>query len=157
MAATQFQINFGDHNPNIHKPGFLQPTDLRFFLPEGLYFIYLFVHFFLSFFFSFSLPVCFIFHIRFFFFLDSLQYWGVTFLKLEKMIYKEHQKLRGIKEEYAKYRYLQLCRYLRSYGTVTFLVKAIKSKTPFNWFYKDAPLVLGFSRDYVSIMPQKKV
>jgi len=122
LAATQFQINFGDHNPDIHKPGFLQPSDLRFFLPE-----------------------------------DSLQYWGVTFLKLEKMIYKEHQKLRGIKEEYAKYRYLQLCRYLRSYGTVTFLVKAIKSKTSFNWFYKDSPLVLGFSRDYVSIMSQKKV
>lgn len=24
LAATLFQINFGDHNPNIHKPGFLK-------------------------------------------------------------------------------------------------------------------------------------
>jgi talin len=29
LAATQFQINFGDHNPSIHKPGFLKYISLK--------------------------------------------------------------------------------------------------------------------------------
>jgi len=93
LAATQFQINFGDHNPSIHKPGFLSLKELKFFLPT-----------------------------------DCLENWGITFQKLEKMIYKEHQKLRGIKEEYAKYRYLQLCRTLSTYGTVFFSSKICPAK-----------------------------
>jgi hypothetical protein len=61
FAGTLFQISFGDHNPDIHKPGFLRsPDDLNFFLaPEYIA--------------------------------------SVPFAKLERMIYKEHSALRGIK------------------------------------------------------------
>ena len=31
LVATQFQINFGDHNPRIHRPGFLKREDIRHF------------------------------------------------------------------------------------------------------------------------------
>jgi FERM central domain len=34
LAATLFQINFGDHNPNIHKPGFLKYASSN--LPSAL-------------------------------------------------------------------------------------------------------------------------
>ena len=121
LAATQFQINFGDYNPTIHTVGFLQLKDLKFFLP----------------------PEC-------------LDFWGVTFQKLEKMIYREHQKLRGIKEEYAKYRYLQLCRNLRAYGTVCFQVKLLSHKGNSN--ISQLPSIgflLGFSRDSFVLLTLK--
>ena len=122
LAATQFQINFGDHNPNIHKPGFLQLKDLKFFLP-----------------------------------VECLEFWGVTFQKLEKSIYREHQKLRGIKEEYAKYRYLQLCRNLRAYGTVCFQVKLLTAKGKANNLnlLPSTGFLLGFSRDSLRFLTLK--
>jgi len=122
LAATQFQINFGDHNPSIHQPGFLKYSDLKFFLPP-----------------------------------DCLEFWGVPFQKLEKMIYKEHQKLRGIKEEYAKYRYLQLCRNLRTYGTVFFQVKLVqhKGRGPSQPKLPNDYMFLGFSRDSISFLTAK--
>jgi len=120
LAATQFQINFGDHNPSIHKPGFLNFKDLKFFLPE-----------------------------------PNLEFWGVTFQKLEKMIYKEHHKLRGIKEEFAKYRYLQLCRNLRTYGTVFFHAKLQFHKGKVHAKIPDQPLVIGFSRDCILLLTAK--
>lgn len=130
MAATHFQINFGDHNPFIHQPGFLQQKDLKFFLPA-----------------------------------DCLETYGITFQKLEKTIYKEHQKLRGIKEEYAKYRYLLLCRSLRTYGTVFFQVELVQHKGRVSLgatfvvrdFFGMTPsaLLLGFSRDCILLLYQK--
>eukprot|EP01119_Soliformovum_irregulare_P014991 TRINITY_DN4169_c0_g1_i1.p1 TRINITY_DN4169_c0_g1~~TRINITY_DN4169_c0_g1_i1.p1 ORF type:complete len:889 (-),score=215.13 TRINITY_DN4169_c0_g1_i1:222-2888(-) len=120
LAATKFQINFGDHNPAIHKPGFLKQTDLKHFLPE------------------------------------SLESWGITFQKLEKQIYKEHCKLRGIKEEFAKYRYLQLCRNLKSYGTVLFPVKLVSQKGK-NCKLPSEVILLGFSRDSILFMTNNKL
>jgi len=119
LAATLFQINFGDHNPNIHKPGFLKPQDLRFFLP-----------------------------------LECLEAWGLNFQKVEKMIYKEHRKLRGIKEVYAKFRYVQLCRSLKTFGAVFFPVKSIKER-PHHLLPSAQSLLLGFSRKCILILTSK--
>jgi len=118
LAATLFQINFGDHNPNIHKPGFLKPQDLRFFLP-----------------------------------LECLEAWGLTFQKVEKMIYKEHRKLRGIKEVYAKFRYVQLCRSLKTFGAIFFHVRTIKERP--HPLLPTQSLLLGFSRKCIFILTAK--
>jgi len=113
-----FQINFGDHNPNIHKPGFLKSQDLRFFLP-----------------------------------LECLEAWGLTFQKVEKMIYKEHRKLRGIKEVYAKFRYVQLCRLLKTFGAIFFHVRSLKEKP--HPLLPTQTLLLGFSRKCILILNAK--
>lgn len=42
---------------------------------------------------------------------------------IEKMIYGEHRKLHNLSELNAKFRYIQLCRSLRTYGVTFFLVK----------------------------------
>jgi hypothetical protein len=118
LAATLFQINFGDHNPNIHKPGFLKPQDLRFFLP-----------------------------------FQCLEAWGLTFQKVEKMIYKEHRKLRGIKEVYAKFRYVQLCRSLKTFGAIFFPVRTIKERP--HPLLPTQSLLLGFSRKCILILTAK--
>jgi hypothetical protein len=94
LVATQFQINFGDHNPRIHTPGFLKREDLRHFC-----------------------------------FSTCLSQWQVSFAELEKMVYKEHAKLRGLKTAYAKYRYVQLCQGLRLYATALFDVRPMVSVT----------------------------
>jgi len=122
LAATLFQINFGDHNPNIHKPGFLKPQDLRFFLPA-----------------------------------ECLVLWNIAFHKVEKMIYKEHRKLRGIKEVYAKFRYVQLCRTLKTYGAIFF---PVKQQSPSGMKEKLGPsstasLLLGISRKCIFILTAK--
>lgn len=119
LAATQFQINFGDHNPTIHKPGFLKPQDLRFFLP----------------------PEC-------------LEVWNINFQKVEKLIYKEHRKLRGIKEVYAKFRYVQLCRSLKTYGAIFFQVKPPVKEKP-HPLLPSTSLLLGFSRKSILILTAK--
>lgn len=93
--------------------------------------------------------------LQFFLPTEYLDFWGVTFQKLEKMIYKEHQKLRGIKEEFAKYRYLLLCRNLRTYGTAFFQVKLTahhgkaQPKLPLDTMF------IGFSRDSISFTTAK--
>lgn len=118
LAATLFQINFGDHNTNIHKPGFLKPQDLRFFLP-----------------------------------LECLEAWGLNFQKVEKMIYKDHRKLRGIKEVYAKFRYVQLCRSLKTFGAIFFHVRGIKERP--HPLLPTQSLLLGFSRKCILILTSK--
>jgi len=121
LAATLFQINFGDHNPNIHKPGFLKPQDLRFFLP-----------------------------------VEYLEAWNLTFLKVEKLIYKEHRKLRGIKEVYAKFRYVQLCRTLPTFGAIFFQVKQPLKEKPHPLLPSaSSSLLLGFSRKCILIVTPK--
>ena len=42
---------------------------------------------------------------------------------IEKFIYGEHRKLHTMSELNAKFRYIQLCRSLRTYGVTFFLVK----------------------------------
>lgn len=42
---------------------------------------------------------------------------------LDKRIFAEHRKLKGMTELNAKYRYIQLCRSLKTYGMTFFLVK----------------------------------
>eukprot|EP01133_Synstelium_polycarpum_P001346 gene1346-1540_t len=123
LAATLFQINFGDHNPTIHRAGFLKSQDLKFFLPA-----------------------------------DCLELWGMSFQKIEKTLYKEHRNLRGIKEVYAKFRYVQLCRSLKTFGATFFTVKqryrdlsTHNSLLPSN----STPLLLGFSRKCILIMIAK--
>jgi talin len=41
----------------------------------------------------------------------------------EKKMYSEHKKLQGLNELNAKYRYVQLCRSLKTYGISFFMVK----------------------------------
>ena len=42
---------------------------------------------------------------------------------IEKVIFSEHRKLHNLSELNAKFRYIQLCRSLRTYGVTFFLVK----------------------------------
>eukprot|EP00727_Mastigamoeba_balamuthi_P010099 m51a1_g5711 hypothetical protein (922) ;mRNA; f:1083938-1086911 len=92
LAATLFQSSFGDHNPLIHKPGFLQPGDMKFFMAQ-----------------------------------EHVAAAG-GFIRLERMIYKEHSTLRGLTAIMAKYRFVQLCRSLPTYGTTFFPIKGIVKK-----------------------------
>jgi len=80
LAALQVQAVYGNHNPAVHKIGFLKLTD--FMAPQ----------------------------------------WSKK-KELEKDVYKEHKKLIGMIEINAKYRYVQFCRSLKTYGITTFLVK----------------------------------
>jgi len=43
--------------------------------------------------------------------------------KIDKKIMFEHSKLQGMTELNAKFRYVQLCRSLKTYGVTFFLVK----------------------------------
>eukprot|EP01114_Cavostelium_apophysatum_P019200 TRINITY_DN6120_c0_g1_i3.p1 TRINITY_DN6120_c0_g1~~TRINITY_DN6120_c0_g1_i3.p1 ORF type:complete len:211 (+),score=71.64 TRINITY_DN6120_c0_g1_i3:230-862(+) len=94
--------------------------------------------------------------LKFFFPSGCLELWNITFQKLEKLIYKEHCKLRGIKEEYAKYRYLQLCRSLSTYGTVFFQARLLQHVTKANSpSLPSTPILIGFSRDSISFLTPK--
>ena len=42
---------------------------------------------------------------------------------VERRVLQEHRKLKGMTELNAKYRYIQLCRSLKTYGMTFFLVK----------------------------------
>ena len=46
---------------------------------------------------------------------------------IEKVIFSEHRKLHNLSELNAKFRYIQLCRSLRTYGVTFFLVKVCPS------------------------------
>ncbi|KNC74224.1 hypothetical protein SARC_13223, partial [Sphaeroforma arctica JP610] len=64
--------------------------------------------------------------------------------KSETRIASEHRKLKGMTELNAKYRYIQLCRSLKTYGMSFFLVKEkVKGKN------KLVPRLLGVSRDSI--------
>ena len=59
-------------------------------------------------------------------FLELRKFLPPHFVKLkgiEKSIYAEHCKLVNLSEINAKYRYIQFCRSLRTYGVIFFLVK----------------------------------
>ena len=63
---------------------------------------------------------------------------------MENKIFAEHRKLQGMTELNAKFRYVQLCRSLKTYG-VTFFV--VKEKVPKK--NKMIDILLGVTRDSV--------
>ena len=63
---------------------------------------------------------------------------------IEKSIFQEHRKLHSLTELNAKFRYIQLCRSLKTYGVTFFLVKEkMKGRN------KLVPRLLGITRDSV--------
>ncbi len=95
------QIQYGNHEPDKHKPGFLKMDD--FVPPE--------------------------YNRR---------------LALEKKIYKEHRKLQGMTELNTKFRYVQLCRSLKTYGATFFLVKEKNVKRN-----RMVEVLIGITRDII--------
>lgn len=67
---------------------------------------------------------------------------------LDEKIFREHKKLVGLVEANAKYRYVQLCRSLKTYG-ITFFDVQLKLKDKSK---KKVDLQLGVTRDGVLIM-----
>ena len=67
--------------------------------------------------------------------------------ELETKIFQEHRKLQGMTELNAKFRYVQLCRSLKTYGVTFFL---IKEKVPKK--NKMVDILLGITRDSVMRM-----
>lgn len=100
LGALQLQIQYGNHEPDKHRPGFVKLVD--FCPPEYRK--------------------------------DK---------DFEKRMYSEHKKLQGMKDLNAKFRYVQLCRSLKTYG-VTFYLVAEKSKRN-----KMTPILLGINREKV--------
>jgi len=45
--------------------------------------------------------------------------------EIDKKIFQEHRKLQGMTELNAKFRFVQLCRSLKTYGVTFFLVKVL--------------------------------
>jgi talin len=101
FAAMQCQAQYGNHDPEKHKPGFIPLKD---FLP--------------------------------------FEYRKKK--EVEKKIYSEHRKLQGMTELNAKYRYVQLCRSLKTYGVTFFQVR---EKVPKKNKY--VPVLLGVTRESV--------
>lgn len=101
FGAMQCQVQFGDHQPDKHKPGFF---DVKGLLPP--------------------------------------EYGKIK--GIDKKIFQEHAKLHGMTELNAKYRYIQLCRSLKTYGVTFFLVKEKERGKN-----KLVPRLLGVTRDAV--------
>eukprot|EP00002_Diphylleia_rotans_P029934 TRINITY_DN611_c0_g1_i1.p1 TRINITY_DN611_c0_g1~~TRINITY_DN611_c0_g1_i1.p1 ORF type:complete len:1815 (-),score=510.74 TRINITY_DN611_c0_g1_i1:219-5663(-) len=71
----------------------------------------------------------------------------LTFLKnktIDKDIFTEHKKLSGLSEVNAKYRYVQTCRQLKTYGITFFTIKEKTKKDK-----KPVPRLLGVTRDSI--------
>ncbi|KAM9956083.1 hypothetical protein ACTFIW_005939 [Dictyostelium discoideum] len=101
FGALQCQIQLGNHNPNLHKPGYLK---IKEYFPPS-------------------------FHKK---------------KDAEKDIYKEFRKLTGMSESNSKFRYVQLCRSLKTYGITFFLTKErVKGQK------KPVPKLLGITRDSI--------
>lgn len=102
------QIDFGDHSPDRHKPGFLD--DLRTVLPA-----------------------------------EYAKIKGV-----EKLIFAEHKKLMGTSEINVKYKYITMCRSLKTYGITFFTVKEkLQGKN------KMVTRLLGITRECVMRMDDR--
>ena len=68
----------------------------------------------------------------------------VKFKGIEKLIWTDHRKLHNLNELNAKFRYIQLCRSLRTYGVTFFLVKEkLKGRN------KLVPRLLGITRESI--------
>jgi talin len=81
LAALQVQVQHGNHEPDRHKPGFINIKD---FVPPEYH-------------------------------KDKKE--------IEKELFQHHRRLQGMNELSAKFRYVQLCRSLKTYGVTFFLVK----------------------------------
>ncbi|GAM16912.1 hypothetical protein SAMD00019534_000870 [Acytostelium subglobosum LB1] len=101
FGALQCQIQLGNHNTNLHKPGYLK---IKEYMPPS-------------------------YHKK---------------KDAEKDIYKEFRKLVGMTESNSKFRYVQLCRSLKTYGITFFQTKErVKGQK------KPVPKLLGITRDSV--------
>jgi len=101
FAALQCQVQLGNHNPAIHKPGYLRVKE---YLPPS----------------------------------------AAKNKSSEKDIYNEFRKLVGTSDINAKYRYVQLCRSLKTYGLTIFHTKErMKGQK------KPVPKLLGITRDAI--------
>ncbi|EGG16302.1 talinB [Cavenderia fasciculata] len=101
FAALQSQIQLGNHNTAVHKPGYLK---IKEYMPPS-------------------------FHKK---------------KDAEKDIYKEFRKLVGMTESNSKFRYVQLCRSLKTYGITFFQTKErVKGQK------KPLPKLLGITRDSI--------
>ncbi|KJE89680.1 hypothetical protein CAOG_009384 [Capsaspora owczarzaki ATCC 30864] len=107
FAAMQCQVQFGDHQPDKHKPGFF---DIKGLLPPEY----------------------------------------AKNKSVEKRIFQEHAKLHSMTELNAKYRYIQLCRSLKTYGVTFFLVKEKERGKN-----KLVPRLLGITRDNIMRVDEK--
>lgn len=85
LAALQVQVQHGNHEPDRHKPGFINIID--YVPPE----------------------------------------YQRDKKEMEKQIFLEHRRLQGMNELNGKFRYVQLCRSLKTYGVTFFLVKVYLS------------------------------
>eukprot|EP01113_Clastostelium_recurvatum_P020003 TRINITY_DN236_c0_g1_i4.p1 TRINITY_DN236_c0_g1~~TRINITY_DN236_c0_g1_i4.p1 ORF type:complete len:2591 (+),score=1077.50 TRINITY_DN236_c0_g1_i4:231-8003(+) len=104
FAALQCQVQLGNYNAAVHKPGFLK---LKEYVPPPI----------------------------------LNKYKGPS---LEKDLYNEHKKLVGMSEVNAKYRYVQLCRSLKTYGITFFHTKErVKGQK------KPVAKMLGITRDAI--------
>eukprot|EP00842_Homolaphlyctis_polyrhiza_P006525 jgi/Hompol1/6874/HPOL_002361-RA len=63
--------------------------------------------------------------------------------EVDKRIYAEHAKLQGLNELNAKFRYVQMSRSLKTYGTTFFVVKETNKKK------KAAPVLLGITKQNI--------
>ena len=118
FAAIQLQVQHGNHEPDKHKPGFVRCV--------------LVTHIALS---------CLTFQHRLDEFLPSDYRKNKV---LEKQMYHEHRKLQGMSDLNAKYRYIQLCRSLKTYGVSFFSVKEQTAKKN-----KMVNVLLGVTKDSV--------
>jgi len=70
--------------------------------------------------------------------------------KLEPMIQREHKKLSGTKDSTAKYRYVQLCRSLKTYGITFFSAKQQTRNAK-----KQRKVKLGITRDGLLLVDEE--
>jgi talin len=71
---------------------------------------------------------------------------------IEKDIIKEYSKLIGMSEVNAKFRYIQLCRSLKTYGITTFVVKLAPSVEQQKKQKKPQKVLLGITRDSIMFL-----
>lgn len=96
LASLQCQVQFGNHEPDKHKPGFIKYIAVIIIYSQTNW--------------------------------DSIKdFMPPEYQKdkkdVEKKIYIEHRKLQGLNELSGKFRYVQLCRSLKTYGVTFFTVK----------------------------------
>ncbi|KAL6623811.1 hypothetical protein LY90DRAFT_642358 [Neocallimastix californiae] len=72
--------------------------------------------------------------------------------KIDKLITEEYYKLKGLSELNGKFKYIQMCRSLKTYGTTFFLVKEKNAKKK-----KLIPILLGVTKNSVlRVNPETK-
>ncbi|ORX80408.1 hypothetical protein BCR32DRAFT_268891 [Anaeromyces robustus] len=73
--------------------------------------------------------------------------------KIEKLVAEEYMKLKGLSDSNGKYKYVQMCRSLKTYGTTFFLVNEKNSKKK----NKLVPVLLGITKSsIIRVNPETK-